>query len=133
MSAFQTVQVILKDEHCCNFIHMLPPFPPAKTCVFKVLFGGIAGLPLVPQDNRKSLSFRYVRREPCDIPALAAFLPIHVKWFAYNDFPDFVLLSDLPKVLQVPLPAGPPERRASLSGDLQGIANRNADIPVSHV
>jgi hypothetical protein len=56
-----------------------------------------------------------------------------VKWFAYNDFPDFILFNDLSEVLHVPLPAGSPQCRTSLGGYQHRIAHGNADIPVPYV
>jgi len=56
-----------------------------------------------------------------------------MKWFAYNDFADLIVLGDRPQILNVSLPIGSAQSRPTLRGQQECVAYRDTDIPVSHV
>ena len=127
------VEVALEEQHRRELVHCFGPFFDAHSALPKDSFRLYRGKAFVSVSHRQTCVFRQAFRKLFGVEALTAFVPTHVQRLADEQELHFVILADTAEMLQVFADPGTLERRQSLRGDPERIAQREANAFLSNI
>jgi hypothetical protein len=127
------IQIILKNDHGCDFVNVFTPFSPVETHLFEVLLGGKTGKTFIPKYNGNVQLFAKLDCEAGHFLALAAFFPIHMQGLAHNYFMHFVFLNEAAQKCNIGLKIFSLDCWPTLCRQEECVTNGNTDGFVTNI
>src|SRR5437016_11455316 len=126
-TAWAAIEIILQNDHGCNFVDMLPPFSPVETHFFEVLLSGKARKTFIPKYNRDAQRFLNLTGEAGHFLALWALLAVHVQRLANDDFVHFIFGNKSAKNIDIGVKTFSSNRRPGLCCEKERVTYGNTD------